>query len=192
MTKTRQNIGFLFHVSQRHRLARLASCSDGRLSVVQFVKHDNNSSILSDIHKSSDLRAAFTHKIITGNNGLEKLHLLKCRGYEFSYITNTRIRIKSKREKIHLINRMRIIKRLDKMSAGRNIQTDHLNILLQTSELNTGTVEKVFKKWADQKRKRIIVLTINAKVPPSYINITNKERSKKVPLRDVFRSSSWS
>lgn len=72
---------------------------------------------------------------------------------------------------------MRIIKRLDKMSAGRNIQTDHLNIQLQTSELNTGTVEKVFKKWADQKRKRIITLKINSKIPPVYINIiTNKQR----------------
>lgn len=78
------------------------------------------------------------------------------------------------------------------MSAGRNIQTDHLNILLQTSELNMGTVEKVFKKWVDQKRKRIITLTINSKVLPAYINITNKDKSKKVPLRDVFRSSSWS
>lgn len=65
------------------------------------------------------------------------------RGYEFSYITNTRIRVKSKRKKIHLVNKMRIIKRLDRMSAGRNIQTDHLNIRLQTSELNTGTVERV-------------------------------------------------
>lgn len=115
------------------------------------------------------------------------------RGYEFSYITNTRIRIKSKREKIHLVNRTRIIKRLDKMSAGRNIQTDHLNIQLQTSELNTGTVEKVFKKWADQKRRRIITLKINSKVPPVYINIiTNKDKSRKVPLRDAFSSSSWS
>lgn len=78
------------------------------------------------------------------------------------------------------------------MSAGRNIQTDHLNILLQTSELNMGTVEKVFKKWADQKRRRIITLTINSKVLPAYINITNKDKSKKVPLRDVFRSSFWS
>lgn len=51
----------------------------------------------------------------------------------------------NQRKKIHLVNRMRIIKRLDKMSAGRNIQTDHLNIRLQTTDLKTGTVERVEK-----------------------------------------------
>lgn len=113
MTKTRQKIGFLFHVSQRHCPARLASCSDGRLSVVQFVKHDNNSSILSDIHKSSDLRAAFTHKIITGNNGLEKLHPLKWAEDMNSVISQTQELESNQREKkIHLVNRMRIIKKI--------------------------------------------------------------------------------
>lgn len=86
---------------------------------------------------------------------------------------------------------MRIIKRLDKMSAGINIQTDHLNILLKTSELNTGTVEKVFKKWADQKRKKDYNSNNQFKSPAS-LHKYNKDKSRKVSLRDVFRSSSWS
>lgn len=107
------------------------------------------------------------------------------RGYEFSYITNT-IRIKSKREKIHLVKRMRIIKRLDKMSAGRNIQTDHLNIQLQTSELNTGTVEKVFKKWADQKRKRII--TKNQFKSPTGLHKYHNKQTKNNLERFLWES----
>lgn len=59
------------------------------------------------------------------------------------------------------------------MSAGRNIQTDHLNILLQTTELNMGTVEKVFKKWADQKSKRII--TNNQFKSPASLHKYNKQ-----------------
>lgn len=45
-----------------------------------------------------------------------------------------RIQIKE-RKNIHLVNRVRIIKRLDKMSVGRNVQTpDNRNIQLHTSE----------------------------------------------------------
>lgn len=64
--------------------------------------------------------------------------------YELSYITYQshlsinsviRIQIKERKKNIHLVNRIRIIKRLDKMSVGRNIQTPDLrNIQLHTSE----------------------------------------------------------
>lgn len=67
----------------------------------------------------------------------------KDKGYELSYITyQSHLSIKSmikiqikQRKNIHLVNRFRIIKRLDKMSVGRNIQTpDNRNIQLRTSE----------------------------------------------------------
>lgn len=41
------------------------------------------------------------------------------------------------------------------MSAGRNIQTDHLKITYKHLSLIRAQWRE-FKKWADQKRKRII------------------------------------
>lgn len=63
----------------------------------------------------------------------------KSRGYGLSYIKITiQIREEEEKQNIHLVNRIRIIKkkkRLDKMSVGRNIQTpDHSNIQLHTSD----------------------------------------------------------